>query len=120
MTKSFGASPKAVDANGDGYVDKVYLGDLGGQMWVFDVSFDKLTKKSDSKWSGRILFAAPGVSPEKHPIYYQPAVAFDSFSNLWVYSEQEKGKSRKILLVTNGFMRSGMMKLESILERRQT
>jgi type IV pilus assembly protein PilY1 len=66
-------------------------------MWVFDVSFDKGTRKSNSMWSGKILFQAPQVSPEKHPIYYQPAVAFDSFSNLWVYfgtGERENPKDK--------------------------
>ena len=77
MKHSFPASPAAVDANFDGFVDRVYLGDLGGQMWVFDLSYDVIKKKSNSLWTARTLFKAPQVSPEKHPIYYQPAVAFD-------------------------------------------
>ena len=85
MTKCFAAPPKAVDTNGDGYVDKVYIGDVGGQMWVFDVSFNKVENKSNTLWSGKILFKSPSVSPERHPIYYQPAVAFDPQSNLWVF-----------------------------------
>jgi len=75
MDHSIVASPAAVDTNADGYIDKIYVGDLDGQMWVFDVSFDPSTKKSDSTWSGKRLFAAP--SNEKHMIYYQPAVGFD-------------------------------------------
>ena len=34
MNYSFAASPTAVDTNSDGFIDKVYIGDLGGQMWV--------------------------------------------------------------------------------------
>ena len=37
MTHSLASPPTAVDTNSDGYVDKVYIGDLGGQMWVFNV-----------------------------------------------------------------------------------
>ena len=37
MTHALPASPTAVDANFDGYVDRVYIGDMGGQMWVFDL-----------------------------------------------------------------------------------
>jgi type IV pilus assembly protein PilY1 len=85
MDYSLTAPPIAVDTNLDGYVDKVYMGDLGGQMWAFDVSFDETTKKSDSQWTGKKLFTAPVAPTEKHRIYYQPAVAFDRYRNPWVY-----------------------------------
>jgi type IV pilus assembly protein PilY1 len=85
MKHSFPAAATAVDTNLDGYVDKVYIGDLGGQMWVFDVSFNESTAKSDSLWSGKRLFTAPNEGGEKHNIYYQPAVAFDKNGTPWVY-----------------------------------
>ncbi len=85
MKHSFPAAATAVDTNFDGYVDKVYIGDLGGQMWVFDVSFNESTAKSNSLWSGKRLFTAPTGAAEKHNIYYQPAVAFDKNGSIWVY-----------------------------------
>ena len=85
MTHSMAAPPTAVDTNDDGYVDKVYTGDLGGQMWVFSVSFDEESKTSNSNWTGKKLFQAPENSSEKHPIYYQPAVTFDKYGAAWVY-----------------------------------
>jgi type IV pilus assembly protein PilY1 len=85
MKYSFAAPPTAVDTNSDGYVDKIYIGDLGGQMWVFDVPFDEAKKKSNSKWTGKILFKARSSQAEKHPIYCQPAVVFDRYGNPWVY-----------------------------------
>jgi type IV pilus assembly protein PilY1 len=85
MNYSMPAAPTAVDTNLDGFVDKVYIGDLGGQIWAFDVSFDPLTKRSNSQWSGRRLFQAPATAVEKHPIHYQPAVAFDQDQIPWVY-----------------------------------
>jgi type IV pilus assembly protein PilY1 len=85
MDHSFPAPPAGLDATADGYVDKVYIGDLGGQMWVFNVSFDAISKKSNSQWSGQRLFVAPGAPQEKHNIYYQAAIAFDNFGNPWVY-----------------------------------
>jgi type IV pilus assembly protein PilY1 len=85
MTHALPASPTAVDTDFDGYVDKVYIGDLGGQMWAFDLSFNQITKKSDSLWAGKMLFSAPGSKSEKHNIYYQPAVALDKNGSPWVY-----------------------------------
>jgi type IV pilus assembly protein PilY1 len=85
MRHSFPASPATLDTNADGYVDKVYIGDLAGQMWVFDVSFDEVSKKSDSQWKGQRLFKAPLEPFEKHNVFYQAAVAFDRQKNPWVY-----------------------------------
>ena len=80
MNYSFPSPPAAVDINLDGFIDKVYIGDLAGQMWVFDVSSEDI-----ANWTGKRLFVAPATPTEKHPIYYQPAVAFDQNKIPWVY-----------------------------------
>jgi type IV pilus assembly protein PilY1 len=85
MRHSFAAPPTAVDANSDGYMDKVYIGDLAGQMWVFHVAFDGTTQTSNSQWKGERLFMPPKEPLEKHNSYYQPAVAFDKYGTPWVY-----------------------------------
>jgi len=80
MDHCFPAPPTVIDKNSDGYADKVYIGDLGGQMWVFDVS-----NEDTDQWSAQILFRAPSGTSEKHKIFYQPAVAFDNYRNPWVF-----------------------------------
>jgi type IV pilus assembly protein PilY1 len=85
MKHSVPAPATAVDTNSDGYVDRVYIGDLGGQVWVFDLSFNAITKKSNSLWSGKRLFKSPAGGTERHNIYYQPAVAFDKNEIPWVF-----------------------------------
>ena len=85
MTYSFPATPTPVDIDGNGYVDRVYIGDLGGQMWAFSVSFDMVNKKSNSLWSACRLTQPPASNSEKHPVFYQPAVAFDNSKNPWVF-----------------------------------
>ncbi|NWF91965.1 MAG: hypothetical protein HXY46_03545 [Syntrophaceae bacterium] len=85
MNYAFAAPPKAVDTNSDGYVDRVYVGDLGGQMWVFDLSFDEAKRESNSQWTGKRLFVAPISETEVHRIYCEPAVAFDRSGTPWVY-----------------------------------
>jgi len=84
MNYSFPAPPTPVDIDGNGYVDRVYIGDLGGQMWAFSVSFDMVNKKSNSLWSAYRLTEPPSSNSEKHPIFYQPAVAFDDSKRPWV------------------------------------
>jgi len=85
MTYSFVAPPTAADLNADGYVDRVYIGDMAGQMWAFDVSFNSINKTSETLWSAKRLTQPPASNAEKHPVYYQAAVAFDQYRKPWVY-----------------------------------
>jgi type IV pilus assembly protein PilY1 len=89
MNFSFAANPTAADLNNDGYVDKVYIGDVGGQVWKFDVSAN-----ATSSWAGKRVFTAsagqanPPAAGEFYPaqgIYGAPTLAFDNSLNLWLY-----------------------------------
>jgi type IV pilus assembly protein PilY1 len=89
MNFSIPANPTAVDLNGDGYADRVYVGDVGGQLWKFDVS-----ATATSSWTGKRLFAAspsqanPPAAGEYYPsqaIYGAPSIAFDTSLKLWVF-----------------------------------
>jgi type IV pilus assembly protein PilY1 len=79
MTFGVAASPAAVDADGDGYVERVYVGDVGGQLWKFDVSAGDIRA-----WKGKRLFApaAPNVGLA---ISAAPALAFDHLHRLWLF-----------------------------------
>ena len=89
MNFSLAANPGAVDLNDDGLTDRVYIGDIGGQIWKFDVSAG-----STSSWTGKRLFAAtpsqanPPANGEYYPaqgFYGMPALAYDSAMNVWLY-----------------------------------
>jgi type IV pilus assembly protein PilY1 len=97
MNFSFPAAPTAVDLDNNGYIDRVYIGDVGGQVWKFDVAPTGGTTLSGSlinNWTGKRLFAAaptqanPPAAGEFYPtqaIYAWPALAFDASKNLWVF-----------------------------------
>ncbi len=89
MGFSLAANPTAIDFDNNGYVDKVYIGDVGGQLWKFDVSATATTS-----WSGKRLFAAdlgqtnPPAVGEYYPaqaIYGAPAMALDTTGALWAF-----------------------------------
>jgi type IV pilus assembly protein PilY1 len=89
MNFSIAANPTAVDLTNDGYVDKVYVADVGGQVWKFDVSAD-----ATSSWTGKRLFAAspsqtnPPAAGEYYPaqgMYGSPTLAFDNSLNVWLF-----------------------------------
>jgi type IV pilus assembly protein PilY1 len=89
MTFSIPANAAAVDLTSDGYVDRVYIGDVGGQIWKFDVSAG-----ATSSWAGKRLFAAPPTPTTPPPageyyppqaIYGTPALALAPDLKLWVF-----------------------------------
>lgn len=60
------SNPVALDTNGDGYVDRVYAGDLNGTMWKFDLS-----STSVASWSASALL----VTSPAQPITATPGIA---------------------------------------------
>jgi type IV pilus assembly protein PilY1 len=97
MNFSIPSAPTAVDLNADGYIDKVYVGDVGGQLWKFDVNPTggaTLSGGMINNWTGKRLFVAassqtnPPAAGEFYPtqaIHFPPALAYDANSNLWVF-----------------------------------
>ena len=100
-----GSPPAAVDLNGDGYVDRVYLGDVGGQLWKFDVAPAGGATVSGglvTNWTGKRLFAAassqanPPAAGEYYPtqaMYGTPSLAYDGAGNLWVFCGHRRSVS---------------------------
>ena len=52
MNFSIPANPTAIDEDGDGYIDMVYVGDVGGQLWKFEpeVTADTTTPVRYKYW----------------------------------------------------------------------
>jgi type IV pilus assembly protein PilY1 len=82
MTKSMPSDVAASDINGDDQTDRVYVGDLGGQLWRFDT----LNFNNTAAWtnSGKVIFKSNQSSSEKRKIFYPPDVSLESGYE-WVY-----------------------------------
>ena len=59
-----------VDLDGDGNVDRLYVGDMGGRMWRFDIG----DAANTASWTANILFNAQGK------IFYPPDITLESDS----------------------------------------
>jgi type IV pilus assembly protein PilY1 len=68
MKFSITSSVSAVDENSNGFIDKLYVGDLGGQMWRFgqfelDAHGNPLdfpdTNEDINSWTGQVFFRSP-------------------------------------------------------------
>lgn len=87
MKYSIAAQAAIVDTDNDGFIDKAYVGDLGGNMWRF-----KFCKASDTScgisgnttnWSGGAFYVSS--TGNIRPIFTSAAVAKDTLGNFWVY-----------------------------------
>jgi type IV pilus assembly protein PilY1 len=90
MNYAVASTVKLVDADDNGFVDKVYVGDLGGQMWRFgqvttDAESNPLSfpdvDENINNWSGQILFTAPtytiGETTYRRKFFYPPSVTLE-------------------------------------------
>ncbi len=71
------SSPAAVDIDGDGVVDRVYAGDLKGNLWAFDLSSSNPEQwhvANGSRTSPSPLFTAHNAAGTLQPITTKPAV----------------------------------------------
>jgi Tfp pilus tip-associated adhesin PilY1 len=90
MNYSVASAVKIVDEDGNGFVDKVYVGDLGGQLWRFgqvatdsggsSLSFPDCDENINS-WVGQVLFTAPthvvDSTTYTRKFFYPPSVTLE-------------------------------------------
>jgi type IV pilus assembly protein PilY1 len=83
MNYSFPSSVLVVDENNNGFVDKVYVGDLGGQMWRFasfvdsggnSLAFPNCDENINS-WTGQVFFRTDDNNSRK--FFYPPSVTLE-------------------------------------------
>lgn len=85
MIFAFPSEPAAIDVDFDGYADVVYIGDLGGQLWKWDISGVGVdTSGSDGimdTWPSEIWFKTPkavvaGPADHYRSFWNPPAAAY--------------------------------------------
>ena len=61
-----------VDTDGNGYIDRLYVGDIGGQVWRFD-----LLDPDPLNWTAKAIFDANKGESLKRKIFYPPDVTLE-------------------------------------------
>jgi type IV pilus assembly protein PilY1 len=73
MKYSIPSDISCVDTNGDGYIDRLYVGDTGGKLWRFDIS-----ESDPTVWSGSTLFnSSAGLLGGSRKIFSRPDVTLE-------------------------------------------
>jgi type IV pilus assembly protein PilY1 len=76
MTFSVPSSVSVLDRDNDGYTDRFYVGDTGGNMWRFDIA-----DPAPTNWKGRKIFSSNpglgGASDVGRKIFYKPSLTLE-------------------------------------------
>ncbi|MBN1273101.1 MAG: VCBS repeat-containing protein [Candidatus Aminicenantes bacterium] len=70
IVNSLPGAPGILDIGGEGFVDRVYIGDLDGRIWKVDTQEEFEIKGNKPNWSGDIIY----TDSENYPILCKPAV----------------------------------------------
>jgi type IV pilus assembly protein PilY1 len=73
MTYCIPSDITKLDVNGDGKIDRLYVGDTNARMWRFDIG----NSDNTASWTGRIIFQSNTGASEKRKIFYPPDVTFE-------------------------------------------
>ena len=74
------SSPTVIDMDGNGTADRVYAGDIDGNLWKFDIS-----SETESNWTASLFFSAKDAGGAALSIIAAPEVALHPSSGLFVY-----------------------------------
>jgi type IV pilus assembly protein PilY1 len=74
MAYSIPSDIARLDTDGNGRIDRLYVGDMGGQVWRFDIG-----NSTPANWTGRIIFQSnPGADATTgRKIFYPPDVTLE-------------------------------------------
>ena len=98
MRYAIPSSPAVLDLDFDGYTDVVYVGDLGGQVWKWDLSEVGADSDADGEidsWTAGIFFQSPvedmgGGVLHYRSLFFSPSAAFSKGSLLLAFASGER------------------------------
>ena len=78
MTYCIPGDVAKVDLDGDGRIDRLYVGDVNARIWRFDIGdLNKNGNSDTSEWVGKIIFEANKGHTEKMKMFYPPDVTLE-------------------------------------------
>jgi type IV pilus assembly protein PilY1 len=100
MRYAIPSTPSVLDLDFDGYADVVYVGDLGGQMWKWDIT-DVGVGSPVGNWEIGVVFRAPTVtlsdgSDHYRNIFFPPSASFSRGSLLLAFGTGERQVLRQL------------------------
>jgi type IV pilus assembly protein PilY1 len=67
-----------VDTDGNGKIDRLYVGDVGGRIWRFDIGdLNKDGNSETGEWKGKIIFSSNAGTSDQRKIFYPSDVTLE-------------------------------------------
>src|SRR4030042_5239560 len=73
MRHSIPSDVSCVDTDGNGKIDRLYVGDMGGRGWRFDIGV-----QDTATWTGKKIFNSNLVETNQRKIFYPPDVTLEN------------------------------------------
>jgi type IV pilus assembly protein PilY1 len=81
MTYCIPSDVARVDTDGNGKIDRLYVGDVGGRIWRFDIGdLNKDGISNTGEWTARIIFSSNAGSSDHRKIFNPPDVTLEKDS----------------------------------------
>ena len=81
LGNSIPSDVRIIDLDGNGFADRLYVGDMGGRVWRLDLEQHDITKSSGYQLAD---FAVDKSAADNRRFYYPPSVAFDRNHRLMI------------------------------------
>jgi type IV pilus assembly protein PilY1 len=108
MTWSIPSDLAVVDTTDSGYVDRAYVGDMGGRVWRFDMAGE-----DPAEWDAQILFDANSPAHGGRKIFYPPDVLLEPGYEMVVFGTGDRANPNKHAVVNRIYVvkdrQTGMM-----------
>ena len=72
MTYSIPSDIAKIDVDGDGLIDRLYVGDMGGRMWRFDTA-----NPNPTNWTAKVIFQSNAAAGDARKIFYPADVTLE-------------------------------------------
>jgi type IV pilus assembly protein PilY1 len=96
MKYSIPSGISCVDTNGDGYIDRLYVGDTGGNLWRFDIK-----ESGPNTWSAKMIFDTNTniIEGSKRKIFYRPDVTLENGYEMVFFGtgDRERADETKVI-----------------------
>ncbi|NOZ54574.1 MAG: pilus assembly protein PilY [Gammaproteobacteria bacterium] len=79
MTNSIPSDIRVIDTDGDGYKDRLYVGDMRGQLWRFDIDNDNNSGASDLVTGAVIARLGGNAATNNRRFYYAPDASLSKY-----------------------------------------
>jgi len=79
MTNSIPSDVRVIDTDGDGYKDRMYVGDMRGKLWRFDIDNTNNTGASNLVTGGIIAQLGGNTAAENRRFYYTPDASLSKY-----------------------------------------